>query len=348
MTQTGDRRPVRTALAERRDPPPGPRRTLRILMWHVHGPWTASFVRGGHGCLLPLTPDRGPDGRGRAAAWTWPDNAVEVPVERLRDTDVDLVLAQRPHELDLAERLLGRRPGRDLPAVYVEHDPPGGDVPHTRHPVADRADVTLVHATHVNALLWDNGRAPVAVVEPGVADPGHRFAGYRARAGTVVADPLHRWRAAGTDLLAHIARSAPLDLFGTGVTGVPARLGLPPHRMRVYEDLPRRAVHDRLAHCRAYVHPARWTSPDLPLVEAMMLGLPVAVLGTAAAHETVPPEAGVVTARTDRLCAALRDYLADPAHAREVGAAGRAAALRRYGLARFHADWDRLLQEVTR
>ncbi|GAA3992943.1 glycosyltransferase [Thermobifida alba] len=344
MTQLGDRPPTPAAAARGA----APRRTLRILLWHVHGSWTTSFVHGGHVCLLPVTPDRGPDGRGRAATWTWPDNAVEVPWERLRDTDVDLVLAQRPHELDLAERLLGRRIGRDLPAVYVEHNTPRGDVPHTRHPLADRDDVTIVHVTHFNALFWDNGRAPVAVVEHGVADPGHRYTGRRARAGAVVNEPLRRWRTTGTDLLPRIARSAPLDLFGMGVADAPARLGLPPDLLRVHEDLPQHAMHERLAHCRAYVHPVRWTSLGLSLIEAMMLGLPVAVLGTTEAHEAVPPEAGVVTTRIDRLCAALRDFLADPGLARATGAAARAAALRRYGLARFHSDWDRLLQEVTR
>ncbi|WP_243742576.1 glycosyltransferase [Actinorugispora endophytica] len=317
-------------------------------MWHVHGSWTTSFVHGGHTCLLPVTPDRGPDGRGRAATWDWPDNAVEVAPGRLRSADVDLVIAQRPHELDLAERLLGRRPGRDLPALYVEHNTPRGDAPRTRHPMADRDDVTVVHVTHFNALFWDCGRAPTAVVEHGVADPGHRYTGEIARAGVVANEPLRRWRVTGTDLLPGIAESVPLDLFGMGVTGVPARLALPPERLRVHEDLPQRAMHAELARRRAYLHPVRWTSLGLSLIEAMMLGLPVAALGTTEVHEAVPPGAGVVTTRPDVLRRALRGFMADPDHARAVGAAARSAALRRYGLARFHTDWDRLLQEVAR
>jgi len=31
---------------------------MRILLWHVHGSWTTSFVQGGHDYLLPLTPGR--------------------------------------------------------------------------------------------------------------------------------------------------------------------------------------------------------------------------------------------------------------------------------------------------
>jgi hypothetical protein len=41
-------------------------------------------------------------------------------------------------------------------------------------------------------------------------------------------------------------------------------------------------------------------------------------------------------------------WLHDRDEAREVGRAAREHALRRFGLARFLADWDRLLKEVAR
>ncbi|MBV2367226.1 glycosyltransferase [Streptomonospora nanhaiensis] len=338
-------------LGELRTAPPAPARTtrtLRILMWHVHGSWTTSFVHGRHRCLLPATPDRGPDGRGRARTWTWPDTAVEVAPERLADEPVDVVVLQRPHELDLAERWLGRRPGRDLPALYVEHNTPQGDVPRTRHPLADRSDIPVVHVTHFNELFWDCGRAPTTVVEHGVVDPGHRYTGELARAGVAVNEPLRRWRVTGTDLLPRLAQAAPLDVFGMGVADLPARLGLPPDRLRAFDDPPQAAMHDELARRRAYLHPIRWTSLGLSLIEAMLLGLPVLALATTEAREAVPANAGVVTTRVEALCAALRDLVHDPPQAREMGQAARAAALRRYSLDRFLHDWDRLLQEVTR
>ncbi|MFC6936766.1 hypothetical protein ACFQHO_45170 [Actinomadura yumaensis] len=107
---------------------------MRVLMWHVHGSWATSFVHGPQTTLVPVTPDRGPDGRGRPDTFTWPDRAVEVAPERLRDEHVDVVVLQRPHELELAESWLGRRPGRDVPAVYVEHDTPGGRPPTSARP----------------------------------------------------------------------------------------------------------------------------------------------------------------------------------------------------------------------
>ncbi|MDA8369763.1 MAG: glycosyltransferase [Nocardiopsaceae bacterium] len=327
---------------------PGARHLPRVLMWHVHGSWTTAFLEGGYPCLLPVTQDRGPDGRGRADTWDWPATAVEADPRRLRDEPVDVVIAQRPNELDLAERWLGRRPGRDIPAVYVEHNTPRGDVPATRHPLADRPDITIVHVTHFNDVFWDCGSTPTVVIEHGVVDPGHRYTGDIPRAGVVINEPLRRWRTTGTDLLPRFAQTVPLDLFGMGVAGAGPALGLEPEQLTAVDDLPQSGMHAALARRRAYLHPIRWTSLGLSLIEAMMLGLPVVALATTEAVEAVPADAGVVTTRVPEMCAALRDLVCDPARARETGDAARSAALRRYPLDRFLARWDRLLQEVAR
>lgn len=309
---------------------------MKVLVWHVHGAWTTAFVQGRHEYVVPLTPDRGPDGRGRARTYPWPDNVREVPADRLRAEDVDVVILQRPHERDLAARWLGRLP----PAVYVEHNTPAGDVPRTRHPLADRDDITLVHVTHFNALMWDSGIAPARVIEHGVVDPGPLYTGELPRAGVVVNEPVRRTRVAGTDLLPAFAAAVPLDVFGMKVTGMPGG-------HRTFEDLPQREMHAELARRRVYLHPYRWTSLGLALIEAMHLGMPVVALATTEAVEAVPPEAGVISTRVATLTEALRMFANDPAHARRAGKAARAAALSRYGLPRFLADWDRLLSEIT-
>src|SRR3954452_15747235 len=109
------------------------RSVTRILLWHVHGSWTTSFVQGRHDYLLPVTPERDGDGLGRATSWDWAASAQGVAVDDLRETDFALVVLQRSHELELVRRWPGRTPGRDVPAVSVEHNPPGPDVPFTRH-----------------------------------------------------------------------------------------------------------------------------------------------------------------------------------------------------------------------
>ncbi len=310
---------------------------MRILLWHVHGSWTTSFVQGPHTYLLPVLPGRGPDGRGRARTWDWPPGAVEVTPEEARHADVDVVVLQRPAELDgLAEQWLHRRPGRDLPAVYVEHNAPQGRIADLRHPAADRTDLTVVHVTHFNALFWDCGTTRTVVVEHGVLDPGERYTGELPRAVVAVNDPLRRGRVTGTDLLERFGRAAPLDVFGMRsepLGGV---------------DLTQARLHEEMGRRRVYLHPIRWTSLGLTLLEAMHLGLPVVGLATTEVVEAVPPEAGILGTHVDGLVDELRDLVRDPERARLMGKAARAAALNRYGLRRFLADWERLLEEVTR
>jgi hypothetical protein len=309
---------------------------MRVLSWHVHGAWSTAFVQGEHEYLVPVVPDRGPDGRGRARTYEWPAGVREVTPAELATEPVDVVVLQRPRDLELAAQWLG---GRRIPAVYVEHDCPRGDVPHTRHPLADRTDIPVVHVTHFNALMWDTGRAPVDVIEHGVVDPGPLWTGELARAAIVVNDPARRGRLVGADLIPAFARVAPIDLFGMNTDRIE---GVVPH------DLPQLEMHNQLARRRVYVHPFRWTSLGLSLVEAMHLGMPVVTLATTEAVEAVPPGAGACSNRMDVLTGAVRRLLADPAEAAAAGRVARRAALARYGLARFLHDWDRLLKEVTR
>ncbi|MEU2422079.1 glycosyltransferase [Streptomyces sp. NPDC007851] len=320
---------------------------MNVLVWHVHGSWLTSFVQGPYTFLVPVTPDRGPDGLGRARTWQWPASVREVTPDRLRQADIDLMVLQRPHELELARRWTGRRPGVDVPAVYVEHNSPHGTPDGTRHPLAGRDDITVVHVTHFNQLMWDNGRAPTAVVEHGIIDPGHLWTGTEPRAAVVVNDPVRRGRTTGTDLLPRFAEWAPLDVFGMRTAALPARLGLPPDRCRCH-DLPQGELHRAMAGRRLYIHPVRWTSLGLSLLEAMFLGMPVVALATTEVREAVPEGAGIVSNRFDVLEYAVRGFLADPAYARQTGEAARAAAQARYGERRFRDDWERLIKEVTR
>jgi glycosyltransferase involved in cell wall biosynthesis len=307
---------------------------MRILLWHVHGSWTTGFVQGDHEYIVPVLPDRGPDGRGRAQTWEWPDSVTEATPEALGRLDFDLVVLQRPHELeDLCERWTGRRPGRDVPAIYVEHNAPQGRIADMRHPAADRDDITIAHVTHFNELFWDCGTARTTVIEHGIVDPGHRFTGELARAAVVINEPGRRGRVTGTDLLDRF--DVGFDLFGMGA----AALG-------GIEDLPQDRLHTEMARRRCYLHPIRWTSLGLSLIEAMHLGMPVVALATTEAIEAVPAGAGVLSTRLDVLSAAARDFLNDPEAAYAAGLAARAYALERFGLGRFIRDWDDLLEEV--
>ena len=316
---------------------------MRVFLWHVHGAWTTAFVRGRHTYLLPTTPDRGPDGLGRARTYAWPASAVEVPPDEAAGAEVDVVVLQRPRELShLAESWLGgRRPGRDLPAVYLEHNAPQGRVADMRHVAADRLDLLVVHVTHFNDLFWDCGSTPTRVVEHGVVDPGPRYRGELPSAAVVINQPARRGRVTGTDLLCRLAAAVPVDLFGMQAERLAGMAGVRPAG-----DLPQAELHREMARRRLYLHPVRWTSLGLSLLEAMHLGMPVVALATTEVAEAVPPAAGVVSTRVEVLADAARRLAADPEQARAMGRAARAAALARYGLDRFLADWDRVLEEA--
>lgn len=312
---------------------------MNILVWHVHGGWMTSFVQGDHRYLLPTTADEG----GRSG-YDWPASAVEVAPEALPAEDIDLVVLQRTEELDRVRTLLGREPGRDLPAVFVEHNTPRGDVPNAVHPLADRSDITIAHVTHFNHLLWDTGRAPTVVIEHGIVDPGPLYTGADPALGLVVNEPIRRWRVTGTDLLPAFAEVARVDHFGIAGTELGRHLGLP-ERVVHCGDLPPHQLHAALARRRAYLHPVRWTSLGLSLLEAMHLGMPVLALATTEVPRAVPREAGMVSTDVAELVAAARRLVEDPEEARRCGALAREVALERYGLAAFLTHWDQVMAD---
>jgi glycosyltransferase involved in cell wall biosynthesis len=309
---------------------------MRVLLWHVHGSWTTGFVQGPHEYLLPVVPGRGPDGRGRARTWEWPDSALELTPAELADAEIDAVVLQRPEEVQLTREWTGRGPGAELPAIYVEHNAPQGRIAEMRHPLADRDDVVLAHVTHFNDLFWDAGTTPTRVIEHGIPDPGYRYTGELEEAAVAINEPLRRWRVTGTDLLPRLNHDVPLRLFGIGVK-----------ELGGIEDLPQGRLHDEMARRRAYLHAIRWTSLGLSLIEAMQLGMPVVALATTEAVEAVPPEAGTISTRVEVLAGALRELIADPDLARARGKEARRVACERFGLRRFLGDWDRLLREVA-
>ncbi|WP_203135944.1 glycosyltransferase [Microbacterium sp. JZ31] len=320
---------------------------MRVLVWHVHGGYADAFLRGAHEYLVPRDDERGWHG---LAGRDWPQ-AREVPVEELRETEFDIVVLQRTEEWDAVRELTGREPGRDVAALFLEHNTPKPDATGTVHPLAD-AGIPIVHVTHFNRLFWDTGRARTLVVEHGVPDPGPLYTGELARAAAVINEPVRRWRVTGTDLLPRLSAAAPLDVFGMGGESLPAALAASaaPGRAPAVEpagDLPPHRLHAELARRRVYVHPFRWTSLGLALLEAMHLGMPVVALATTEAPAAVPPEAGLVSNDLDRLERAIATYVADPALAAEHGRAARRHALAHHGLPAFLRRWDDVLADVV-
>jgi hypothetical protein len=313
---------------------------MRVLVWHVHGGWMDAFVRGAHEYLIPTTPERDAWGLGRGGR-DWPESAREIAPELLADEQIDVVVAQRVEELALADTLLRGTVGRDVPVVFVEHNTPKGDVPTSRHPLADRDDVLIAHVTHFNALMWDCGTTRTTVIEHGIHDPGPLYSGELERSAVVVNEPVRRGRVTGTDLLPRLAEAADIDVFGMGT----ANLDLGPAVVPI-GDVPSARLHAELARRRVYAHPMRWTSLGLSLLEAMHIGMPVVALATTDALRAVPPEAGVLSTDVDELVRGIRTFMNEPEAARTAGRSAREHALAHFGLEAFQRRWSEVLEDA--
>jgi glycosyltransferase involved in cell wall biosynthesis len=320
-------------------------RPLNVLIWHVHGGYTNSLVQLPHRVLLPTTAERGPFGLGKGTTWNWP-NAVELDCDDMPAQPIDVAIVQRVDELHLLQRWSGRTPGVDFPVVYLEHNTPGGSIPYTRHHMSDRSDCVVVHVTHFNAAMWDTGSTPTRVIEHGVVDPGQRWNREIPHAAVIVNDPIRRGRAVGADLLPSFAQLAPIDVYGLRSAGLAEHLGGIPDLFG-HDDLTQSVMHDEIARRALCLHPNRWTSMSLSLIEAMMLGMPVVAFATTEVTRAVPHGAGCVSTDVNELRRAMQQLVTDPARANEAGAVARQAAMERYNLERFIADWDSLLRDVV-
>jgi hypothetical protein len=311
-------------------------RPLRILTWHVHGNYLWYLSHLPHELYLPVRPGRPHGYGGRGGRFPWPHTVHEVPAQRVRDLEVDVVLYQsQQHWLVDRHELLS--PGqRALPQVFLEHDPPRASPTDTRHPV-DEPDALIVHVTHFNRLMWDNGATPTAVIEHGVAVPPDAVYDGRLPRGLVAINGLAgRGRRLGADVFEAVRAEVPLDLVGMGSEALGGLGEVPP------PELPR-----FMAPYRFYLHPVRYTSLGLSLCEAMAVGLPVVSLATAELPTIIDDGVtGFVATDPQRLVTAMRRLLADPRLARDVGAAGRRLARQRFSIDRFIRDWDRLLRSV--
>ncbi len=309
---------------------------MNILAWHIHGSWMTAFVQGSHKYFVPVLPDRSADGRGRAETWAWPESVVELSPDALADQHLDLVILQRPTEYELVKQWLGKTPGVDIPAVYLEHNAPQGRINEMRHPMAEVENVPVLHVTHFNELFWDCGDARTYVIEHGIVDPGHRYTGELARCAVVINEARRRARVTGTDLLARFDAVAPVDVFGMDAAP-----------MGGIENLPQDRLHEELGRRRIYVHPIRWTSLGLSLIEAMQIGMPVVALATTEVPYAVPAGAGVISTNVAELVDASRDLLNDLDRCMDMGMRAREYARERFGVERFLADWDRLIGEMV-
>jgi hypothetical protein len=303
---------------------------LNILIWHIHGSYLNALARIEHNWYLPTKPGRPEGYGGRGPTFDLPGYVREVPAERVRDLDLDLIIYQTPKNYFEDGPEILSESQRALPSIYLEHNTPRPSAYDTRHPLDDPS-VLLVHVTHYNQLMWDNGAQPTAVIEHSVAiSPDARYTGERKRGITVINMMQRRPRSAGLDIFEQARESVPLDAVGVGTEEF-GGLG----------DVPYRDLHRLVGSYRFLFSPIRYTSLPLAVIEGMTLGMPVVALATTELPTVITDgETGYVSCDVARLTEDMRRLLADPALAQRIGANARAVALERFGLERFARNWN--------
>jgi glycosyltransferase involved in cell wall biosynthesis len=298
---------------------------LKILIWHIHGSYLDAITSIEHDWYLPVTP-----GRYGGRRWSSPPWVHEVPAERVRDLELDLVIFQTPKNyLEDQYEILSPEQQR-LPRIYLEHNTPRPHPVDTRHPVDDPS-VLLVHVTHFNRLMWDNGDLPTMVIEHSVAiDPAVRYQGNLERGITVVNGMQRRPRIAGYDLFLRARELVPLDIAG-----------MDSEEFGGLGDIPYRDLHRRMAGYRFLFSPMRYTSLPLAVIEAMTIGMPVVALATTEVPTVVENDrTGYVSCDFEELIERMRHLLAHPDEARRLGENARRVSEQRFGLDRFIRDWN--------
>jgi hypothetical protein len=311
---------------------------LRIFTWHVHGSYLLYLAQIPHEIFVPVREGRPSPYGGLGGPFPWPPNIHEIPVEDVSRERFDCVLFQRTEQYLTDQFEILSPEQRRLPRIFLEHDPPRESPTDTRH-VVDDPDVLLVHVTHFNALMWDNGRTPIRVIPHGVMVPEHvRYNGELHRGIVVVNHLARRGRRLGADIYERVQAEVPLDLVGMAAEESPGGLGEVPH-----DRLP-----EHVARYRFFFNPIRYTSLGLAVLEAMMLGVPVVGLATTEMVTTIENGvSGYVNTDVQRLVDGMRNLLTDPDEARRLGEGARQVARERFSIERFARDWDDALRMVT-
>jgi glycosyltransferase involved in cell wall biosynthesis len=310
---------------------------LNILIWHIHGSYLNTLARIDHNWYLPVRPGRPEGYGGRGPTFDLPAYVHEVPFEQVRDLDLDLVICQTPKNyFEDRFELLSAKQCR-LPLIYLEHNTPKPNAYDTRHPVDD-PDILLVHVTHYNRLMWENGHTPTIVIEHSVAlDPDICYSGRRERGITLINGIQKRPRIAGYDIFLQARQEIPLDIAGMETEAF-GGLG----------DIPYRELHRLVADYRFLFSPMRYTSLPLAVIEAMTIGMPVVALATTELPTVISHgETGYISCNIDELIACMRFLLAHRDEAARLGRNAQAVARERFSLERFIRDWNEAFALVT-
>jgi glycosyltransferase involved in cell wall biosynthesis len=308
---------------------------IKIFTWHIHGSYLYYLSQGNYDIYIPTKPEKIEGYYGRGETFPFGNNVIEVPAEEVKDYQFDCILFQTNNNYQVDQYEILSAGQRELPKIYLEHDPPRQHPTDTRH-IINNPDVILVHVTHFNKLMWDNNNTPTRVIEHGVTVPKAIYSGQLNKGIVVINNLPSRGRLLGLDVFLEARQQVPLDLVGMG-TG---ELGL---GEVLHPQLP-----EFQSRYRFFFNPIRYTSLGLAVCEAMMMGMPVVGLATTELSAVIDNGySGFIHTDINYLIEKMKLLIKDPVLAKEIGNNGREVALKRFNIQRFVNDWEQLFIEVA-
>lgn len=310
---------------------------LRILTWHVHGSYLYYLVQSPHQFFLPVKPGFPEGYGGKLGSFAWGDNVQDVPAEEVRNLEFDCILFQsRKNYLEDQYEILSDQQ-RQLPRLYLEHDPPRESPTDTCHIVND-PNVLLVHVTHFNDLMWNSGKTPTCVIEHGVMVPEHvRYQGELEKGIVVVNGLQSRGRRLGADVFDRVRDQVSLEL-----------VGMQAEKLGGKGEIRHEQLAEFTSHYRFFFNPIRYTSLGLSVCEAMMIGMPIVGLATTEMATVIENGvSGYVDTNIDRLIEVMQQLQQYPEEAQRLSQGARKVAEERFNINRFVRDWNQAFARVV-
>jgi len=306
----------------------------KIFTWHIHGSYLFFLAQGDYDIYIPVNKERNEGYYGRGATFPFGDNVIEIEAEEVREQDFDVILFQTDHNYLKDQYEILSEAQRRLPRIFLKHDPPW-EHPTNARLVVDDPDVSIVHVTHFNKLMWDNQGLETHVISHGVTMPEVKWSGTEERGIVVINNLPARGRLLGLDIFNKVRREVPLDIVGMNTESLGGREVLHP-------QLPA-----HISRYRFFFNPIRYTSLGLAVCEAMMAGMPVVGLATTELAVVIENEKnGFIHTDVDYLIDKMKLLLKDYPTAARLSAASLETARRLFDISRFIKDWDALFHHV--
>jgi hypothetical protein len=308
---------------------------LRIFTWHIHGSYLYYLSQGDYDIYIPVNGQNTEGYYGRGETFAFGRNVIEVHVNDVKNMAFDCILYQTNKNFREDQYDILSEEQRQLPSVYVEHDPPWASPTEATH-IMDDDETILVHVTHFNRLMWNSTVKHVKVIEHGVMPAGNLYKGDIDRGITVINHMHQRGRKLGADIYDEVAGQVPIDLTGMG-TGEYGGIGEVLH-----PNLP-----EFISGYRFFFNPIRYTSLGLAVCEAMMQGMPVVALATTE-YVTVIKDgvSGFIDTDVDSLVNKMKYLLNNREAAERMGREAKKIAEQRFGIIRFVNDWKKTFQQA--